>query len=479
MKRNYINLIIIVAALLSLASCKKFLDVKPEDKLAEQSVYADKKSVNMALNGLYIKMSYTSLYGQDLTLGTVEIFGQRYSLISSNLAHYPTSIYNYGDAGVKAKMDGTWRDAYSTIMNINHFIQNLDRNPGILDAKTESIYRGEVIAMRAMLHFDMLRLFGPMYNSADSTQISIPFYDKVETVARPLLPANEVMKNIVADLNTAETLLESDPVKTYGVMPTSVNGVDNFMINRNYRFNYFAVKALQARVNLYRGDKAIALAAAKVVIQSASKFPWTTIANVFNEKVNPDRIFSTEMILGAYSDQLYKSQDALFSGEVLADDKILAPGASRLTNVFEANENDYRYNLNWKVSQNSSKQYRTFYKYADIEQKLGFRNTIPLLKISEMYYVAAECESDQNQALSYLNTVRFNRGLQNLSSVTNLNNELLKEYQKEFFGEGQLFFYYKRTNATSIPSGYDDKTSITMDATKYVVPLPLSESQFH
>jgi hypothetical protein len=54
--------------------------------------------------------------------------------------------------------------------------------------------------------------------------------------------------------------------------------------------------------------------------------------------------------------------------------------------------------------------------------------------------------------------------------------EIQKEYQKEFWGEGQLFFYYKRTNKTSIPSAISGTANVTMTAAKYVVPLPLSET---
>ncbi|MCO4294564.1 RagB/SusD family nutrient uptake outer membrane protein [Solitalea sp. MAHUQ-68] len=484
MKRNYINLILTAAALLGLASCQNFLDVKPEDQLLEQTVFSNKQGVNLALNGLYTRMAGGSLYGENLTLSTVEVLGQRYNLNSLNGAFYPASQYAYAESSVTGRTGAIWNEAYATIMNINHFLKNLDVNPNLIDAKTDSIYRGEVIAMRAMLHFDVLRLFGPRYSTADSTQISIPYYDKVENVARPLLPANEVMKNIVTDLNTAEKLLKSDPVITAGVMSTTTS--TDMMMNRNYRFNYFAVKALQARVNLYRGDKALALAAAKIVIQDASKFPWTTFANS-NEKVNPDRIFSTEMILGAFTTQLYSAHNRLFL-ETLEDNTILAPTDKILKSVFEIDDSgagvgarDYRLRLNWEQpSSTSTKPYRTFSKYADISKKtLGFRNTIPLLKISEMYYIAAECESDQNQALTYLNTVRTNRGLDALTSAPNLQNELLKEYKKEFYGEGQLFFYYKRTNTASIQSGVDGAPAIAMNASTYVVPLPLSESQYH
>ena len=48
---------------------------------------------------------------------------------------------------------------------------------------------------------------------------------------------------------------------------------------------------------------------------------------------------------------------------------------------------------------------------------------------------------------------------------------------KGFFGEGQLFFYYKRLNVSSIPAG-DDSGMITMDEVKYKFPLPDSETDY-
>jgi starch-binding outer membrane protein, SusD/RagB family len=72
--------------------------------------------------------------------------------------------------------------------------------------------------------------------------------------------------------------------------------------------------------------------------------------------------------------------------------------------------------------------------------------------------------------------VRFHRNVVPLTATAVIPTEVQKEYQKEFWGEGQLFFYYKRNNKTSIPSGISGKGNISMSAVKYVVPLPLSET---
>ncbi len=123
---------------------------------------------------------------------------------------------------------------------------------------------------------------------------------------------------------------------------------------------------------------------------------------------------------------------------------------------------------------NGSKPYKTFLKYADVVDKTRtFRFSIPLLKISEIYYIAAECEPNAADGITLLNIVRANRGLLPLTTTVNISTELQKEYQKDLFGEGQLFYYYKRRNVTSVANGSSTSGNVTIN---YNVPLPDSES---
>jgi hypothetical protein len=76
---------------------------------------------------------------------------------------------------------------------------------------------------------------------------------------------------------------------------------------------------------------------------------------------------------------------------------------------------------------------------------------MPMIKISEMYYIAAECLALSNPSLAVdrLNAVRTSRGitskLSNGLTSSAVMSEIRKEYIKEFPCEGQLFFYKKRT----------------------------------
>ncbi|MGE6221351.1 RagB/SusD family nutrient uptake outer membrane protein [Nubsella zeaxanthinifaciens] len=476
MKRKYIKIMaLLIATIGILSSCKKFLDVQPEDKVLETQLFSTKQGIKTVLNGLYINLAGNQLYGDNLTLSTIEILAQRYNVPST---HSLTKIgtYAYTDNPTQSRLENIWTGAYSTILNVNTFLENLNRYPGVLDAKTEKIYRGEATAMRAFLHFDLLRLYGPRYSTADSTKMSLPYYETPQSSINPLLPANGFIQKVIDDLNTAESLLTEDEIVTTGVNIAAANAsVDFLKNNRNYRLNYYAVKALKARVFLYRGDKVNALKFAKEVIAVSNVFPWTTTANALSEKQNPDRVFTTEMMFGITNTQLYARYLALFDPGV-SDANILAPITARLNTVYESNENDYRFNLNWQIPTTGVKAYKTFYKYADIIDKTKtFRFTIPLVKISEVYFIAAESEPVAADGIAYLNTVRANRGLTALATTVNVNTELQKEYQKEFFGEGQLFYYYKRRNITSVPNGSAASGNITIN---FAVPMPLSESLY-
>lgn len=469
MKRNYYYLIMVLGLAASLSSCKDYLDVHPEDKLLDDQVYSSATNIKSYLNGMYVRLGGANLYGENLTLSIPDILAQSYNVPSTHtLASYASYTYTGTPA---AKLAETWNTAYATIFNVNQFIAGIEASSGVLDAKTDSIYHGEALAIRALLHFDILRLYGPKYNTVDSTsttpELGIPYNASSKVVVHDLLPANVVMNKIMADLSRAERLLSTD---------MSMN------TDRKYKFTYYSVKALQARINMYRGNKVAALACAMVLINNANKFPWVTASSI-TDKANPDKIFSSEMILGAYNTDLYKTGSGylkFFSGD-LADASILAPNDARLSALFAGDgATDFRFSAQiWDLP--PSKSYKIFLKYADILDKTkSYRNTIPLLKLSEMYYIAAECEAaagNMTIANNYLNTVRLNRGINTTAfPVTASQAEIQREYQKEFFGEGQLWYYYKRTNTAKILNGATStNTANDLITPAYVVPKPTSE----
>jgi len=464
-----IHFIAFIAGILLLtAGCTKYLDVKPEAAYTENQVFQNEPAIQQALNGLYIDLADNNLYGAALTNTTIELMGQRYyTQGGSDLFYESFQNYQYQQTYVQTAFDNLWNKAYATILAANIFIKKIDgaMNSNVVSAAHGKSLKGEAIAIRAMLHFDLLRLFGPSH-TVGSLQAAIPYYTDADGKAQPILNSTQVLEKVFADLATSATLLAADPVVSAGV----VNNPDFYTGYRNQRLNYFAVKGIMARAYLWAGRNQEAHDAAKEVLDQGERwFPWLPYGNIVSN-LNPDRIFSPEVLFGIYNPAMYTNYTSFFSPD-LTETTVLRAEPDRLKSTFENNENDYRYLTTWL---STSKTYRTFFKFADLLDKTkSWRFLQPMLRKSEMYYILAETDPDPQIAIGYLNQVRHNRGLIDLLPPVNIKNELAKEYEKEFWGEGQLFFYYKRQKQTYVTSGQSIYYTV---APVYAVPLPLSET---
>ena len=101
---------------------------------------------------------------------------------------------------------------------------------------------------------------------------------------------------------------------------------------------------------------------------------------------------------------------------------------------------------------------------------------IPVLRMAEMYLIAAECYAgvDDTKAYGMLNALRNAR--QTSSVSTSLAMHIEDEYKREFLGEGQLFWYYNRTGKQSLIPLYDrSRPVLNMDKSYYEFEHPQAE----
>ena len=85
---------------------------------------------------------------------------------------------------------------WNIIANINNFLEYVDKNKDVL--VTERYYeavKGEALRLRAFLHFDLLRMFGPVYKEHPASK-AIPYRTTFDKDATPVLAANEVVDAI-------------------------------------------------------------------------------------------------------------------------------------------------------------------------------------------------------------------------------------------------------------------------------------------
>ena len=265
-----------------------------------------------------------------------------------------------------------------------------------------------------------------------------------------------------------------DPVIQYGVQGDTK---DDFLMYRNLRMNYYAVQALAMRVFYTKGDDEKALDYAKRVIAvQETHFPWIKPGRL--TAATPDRVFSSEILFGLQNLQRNNLYTSLFDGSNLKLSNLLAPRTDVVKQIFENDQVDYRYSSALKNQvEISGTQYSVFNKYQGESSDSLCNQLIPMLRVSEAYLIAAELSSATADRLAYLNEFRNHRGIRSQDFADDYDIKI--ERRKEFWGEGQLWFWYKRRQMTSIKdaiSAYGE-TKISVD--KYVLPIPDSENKYN
>lgn len=473
----------IIACTTLFASCDSWLEVKPYDQIAEGELQKSEEGYQKMLNGIYIDLNSDALYGQTLSVEMIEVMGGAYTIGTDNSVwgnYKDLSSYQYNTEYWRNRLDQTWNKAYALILNCNKILETIDGNKNLFTDGSYYIIKGEALALRAMLHFDMLRLFGPVY-SKDSDKKAIPYYTKQTNSPEPILTAQEVMEKITTDYEDALNYLANDPVKTEGTMMSSTeDGSSNFLRYRALRLNYYAVEALMARAYLYMGNKTEAFKYATDVIKTADQniFPFVDKNLVIGSPADPDRIFSSEVLFALTNTSRGTIHKNFFDPSRLPnyvfrmDDSMMSNlvyGGAATTGGYQ---DDYRYRACWMATGSN----RYFYKYSDMVANGSIQNSmIPMVRLGEMFLIAAESQSgDLKAGVQYVNALRRNRGV---ASLTTLTPDLLKyEYIRELYGEGQLFFLYKRLNSDIITSATSSKNPKASDLI-FVVPLPDTETE--
>ncbi len=494
--KKYIYLIL---PLVLLISCNEWFDITSSSEIRKKDHYKNVQGFQQTLVGCYIGMTDNALYGQTLTWFAPEIMAHQYegSTVSMLKTFYD---HNYKALETSQMLDKTWEYFYKVIVNANDALENLEEHKNSLHPIDYAVLKGEFLAIRAYLHFDLLRLYGYgnwAKRSAElDAKLSIPYVTRLHKDMMPQQTGAELYRLIIKDLVEAAALLqENDPItKKKEAKEYATINADGFYNNRNLHLNYFAVRAIQARVHQWFGTREAMVKA----LEAASE-----VINFIENGGFSDQAFKTEIgfisarLLSPTNYSLFK--EALFGLNVSKiEDRIkvyIIPDfqsndplpfrilPARVEEIYEKTNSDVRFSkLLYQNVSSGSKEYVSI-KLVQNNLGFGYKDRISLIRIPEVYYIAAEAqllikgEAGVPDALKLINTVRENRGL--FTPLRDLNaektkEEIRKEYMKEFIGEGVMFFYYKRMGNESIPNLSEDKV---MGDEQYVMPFPDFEIQ--
>lgn len=514
MKKYIINIYFLVIATLSFSSCSDWLDVDPVDYNLEDKQYSTELNINNVLNGLYMKMASKALYGNSLTKTNIENLAHYYyrsteTIFQSQFEYFNNlQDYNYDNDQIHNSFSSIWSNSYDVIFSINNFIANVE-NSTVITPQKRDVLLGEAYALRAFLHLDLFRLFGPIYKD-NHTEISLP-YNAKSTVdvggQYELLPANEFKDKVLADIELAEQLLENDPILDNGILnpndSANVSSLDKFgKYARNKRMNIIATKALHARALAVFDDIDMAADIANDIIStpgiiepidgsdSRAIFTWIRPANITAEK-EKDYIFKNEVLFSIHHTNLHTDWKDLTQGSSLGQTYALHV-KTILGNLMNRNDvssfeeiSDIRIKQWTPANDLAADLYTSMRhnKFGGIDSKNDILNMQPLMRITELYYIILESYINNNrleEAANLANNILVRRGYKTNELYSQLTESeardfLLREYYREFYSEGQTFFYLKRIGSEKIfvstgSSGFEE-----MKLKNYVVPIPQSE----
>ncbi|SMC88100.1 RagB/SusD family nutrient uptake outer membrane protein [Pedobacter nyackensis] len=471
MRNRLIVGLMTIVVMLSVSSCKKWLDVQPRTKIKSDVLLQTEQGYKDALIGCYTLMKSQSLYGRELTFGFMDAVAQQYDTFNNSTYGSVAQFRYTTDAKVRIQIDGMWRGMYNILANVNNILDNIDNNKALFTGNNYQIIKGEALAIRAFIHLDLLRNFA----STDLTKIAIPYANSLSTEVTPRSTGNQVMDLLLKDLEDAVLNLNVDPIKK-GIKRSAT---DEFLNNRHQRLNYFAVKGIAARAYLWKNDKVNALTNAMEVIQAGNQvFPWIQTSNISaTADMDKDFTFSTENLFALNVFDLKIIANKWFISAFSGDQ--LLKSSFNYESMYEKGgigANDYRLIYTSRLSGNNYILYKFF---QPDNYKIAYASMIPLVRRSEMNYIAAECNVglDNGKAIDLLNEVREHRGITTPLSASltdaQVKAEILKEYRKEFQGEGQLFGYCKRTKQAKFPPN-----SVTLTDVQLVLPMPENEIEF-
>lgn len=449
MIKLYQKYILVFSLLILTASCSK-LDLTPTDAISPDKAYRNLNDINMGLLGAYALTDYTPI-SISSTVSDENTFPTENTVGNSDAFRW---LYTAGSGSVTT----LYSDYYRGIDRVNRTIAGMDALTfTAAESATAARYRGELLALRAYFHFELLRHYASSYQTG---ALGVP-YMEASAIGYPARDNFEVViakaKN---DLTAAKNLI-----------PASFTD--------KTRLTKTAVAAIQARVALYEKNWADAITYSTEVINavplaSKAQFPglWTD-ANDSEVIWKLKRVGTTDSRVG---DFFFRQTGGIV---------LYAPSFKLIATFDQANDLRYPAYIKFDATRTGTKSQYLVNKYIGGTSTAPGLTDIKVFRTGEMYLIRAEARAESaGDAAGDLNTLRTAR-INNYVNATfgdkaSLVDAIMAERFKELAFEGHRFFDLKRRGLAVqriAADAVNASGAITLLPTQaqYALPIPASE----
>ena len=469
MKKIGILAMIIVA--LTIGSCKKYLDVKPQQRFGSNLAVTSLQGLQQTVLGGFSQMQSGNLYGGGI-ISNSELLADYISPSTSVLTGFSSgqeythqmNIYNDNARGM-------WNDGYAAILTANTVLNYLP-NFQSSDPATLKLLKGESLFIRGAMHFELVRMFAqPSGYTNDDSHLGIPIRLTMGTVvdgqSTPRSTVAQVYAQVIADLQAADSLLPADR-SAVGVATSGGDYVSKYAAEAMLAKVYFSMNNGNALQNYASAETY----AGRVINAGFSlNDSLTAVYNQIGAVTTNETIF--QIINSAKDDPSSGNLNGNFShapfGSTVPNYAMNAPLGTILASAQAVG--DQRYTKLFKKS---------FGNYYCTKYSAQYSN-VTVIRLAEMYLIRAECEaqtgaSDATVRADY-NVIRARAGVpldNSTSGQAALLAAIRAERDLELAMEGDHYFEVKRRKGTFNTPGAGP---LAWNAPTMIYPIPQQEVQ--
>ncbi|MCS4237662.1 hypothetical protein M2306_002290 [Myroides gitamensis] len=442
------NSFLLLLTLVFLASCDRMLDLDPKENVDSDQIYKSVRYFEYGVVGVY-----NNLHLENSTLlGSIMADECKLSSENTGVDGYAVHLNRWTYSSDDEILHETWKDYYHALYKINTLLENKDRVPqeSAEDKEAMAILEGELKGLRAMVHFELHRIFGDSDAKKGHT-LTIPYVTSTDLFQKPgKTPLADFYTLVWKDLQAAEEHLTNTHAPT--------------------RFSLDATYALAARVALYQKEYPRAITyATKVMTQYAlaTKEQYTAL---WRANQTAEVIFK----LARNNEDDLRPNTLWYNFNT---GKSLFYGSTKLIQSYE--EEDVRFSLFF-----GEEQANQIAKYSG-EGNENRISDLPVFRLAEVYLIRAE---------AYFRTGATALGIRDMQAliearmgeeitITELDESvILTERFKELAFEGHRYFDLKRLgqplerNTEDLAAATDSK-QLLFGSPLYQLPIPLKEVQ--
>lgn len=432
---------IVTVTMVLFASCKKTLEIQPQQNIDAQVALQNMDDVKSAVTGLYGLLGNGALYGNNLNIFSELQGSENYVSWRGTFQSY-RQIANKNIVADNADVLRTWTNAYRAIILANNILEKLKT----IDPNNTT-EKGEAYFVRGTLYFELVRYYGlPYVNGTTNTQLGVP------------IVTSAVFNEDQASAKTARSTVE----QVYAQAEADLIQASNLLPSRNEkRASKYSAMAFLARLYLQKAGTASigndnlikARDFANQVISSNlySLNPLVTIA--FNNRNSAESIFEIQQNeqnnAGTSNDGLTTFYASLPGSVGRADIRIL----SSFVNSYATTDDRRALQIYIGTGARPGNFYTS--KWTD------FGQNIPVVRLAEMYLIRAEANFRLGTVIGQtplqdVNLIRNRAKATPFTTISTLD-DITNERVLELAFEGSRIHDLKRLKKPSGTFNYNDK----------------------